>query len=75
MARIRDIKLNMKIWRRTFWALLSHDAFPLQPSALKIEQDGQLERGDCQITNHLRDMSVIKHSNDLGIDDHFFVND
>jgi len=41
--------LSMEVWRTRSWSLLAHDAFPLQPPALEIEQEGQLKTTDRRV--------------------------
>jgi len=54
-------------WLTTF---LSHDSFPFKFGVLKIQKKSELQRRDVEIPQHLRNVGVIKSSDDLWIGNH-----
>jgi hypothetical protein len=51
------------------------DPFPLELGGFEIEQQGQLEPRDGEISRHLSDVSVREGGHDFGIYDHQLVYD
>ena len=52
-----------------------HDALPCEAGFLEIEQDGEIEASDVEISDHLRDVRLVEGSHDLWIDDDLAVHD
>ena len=63
----------MEICSFGFPFVLANDSFPIQSSTLEIQQERQFEPTDRQITNHLRDMRLVKCCDDLRINDNEII--
>src|SRR5438876_1813454 len=49
--------------------------FPLELGVFKIEKERQMKAGDCQVTNHLRQVSIVEVCRHLWINNDGVVHD
>ena len=52
-----------------------NDSFPAQSGFLEIDQQGDFELGDIQVTEHLGHVRVVERRHDFRVDDHRVVHD
>ena len=53
------------------FVVLPNDALPFQSGAFEIQQESQFEATDCKVSDHLRDMRLVKGGHNLRVYDNF----